>query len=161
MRILSMLLFAALLLPALTGVATAQKKKFPKVVEGGEADPKVMAEFEAYARDLMQNTLAKRGERWLCKPVTSNICGEEGCQRGKDSEVKIYINFQRPLLSRCDHKGCDHYEDPPVVSGMYTFFANKGGYFLKILNDGTEYMEVSSIWLNAFIKYGTCEPYTP
>jgi hypothetical protein len=113
------------------------------------------------ARDLAQLTsrpLAQRALRWECTPSVLHVCTSEGCKR-TPATVSVRLDLEKNTYARCDEAGCDSYPMTFSKSGIFTIvnLPNNGSTFLKVVNDGSEYLEVQSLILAVFQSFGTCK----
>ena len=108
---------------------------------------------------LMSQTLTQRGSQWECTPSVRYICTSEGCQRNPPL-VFVRLDLAEKTYSRCDSAGCDTFPMTFSVSGIYTTFNDPSGgsTFLKVLNDGSEYLEVVSAMNAVYQYFGVCRP---
>jgi hypothetical protein len=105
--------------------------------------------------DLGLRPLAQRGEKWECVPAHRFVCTREGCERDS-GRVSVRLDFGANTYSRCDEKGCDTYPMLYSGSGIFTTARAHGGTFLKVLNDGSQYVEVVSLHLAIHQSFGKC-----
>jgi len=106
--------------------------------------------------------LPERALRWQCSPATKFQCKKEGCEAIQPT-VWVTLDFQTSSYSRCDRKGCDRYEMQESVSGIYTFVSlvDRQGTLFKVVNDGSEFVEVITLGTTLMSSYGSCSPTTP
>ena len=105
---------------------------------------------------LAVTPLNKVGPTWVCRPKQLYACGVDGCQAG-DAKTEVRLDFLHGTYSRCDQKGCDQYPMTYEASGVFTTAQPNSGAFLKVLNDGSEYMEVATLGLSTLVYFGSCE----
>jgi hypothetical protein len=68
------------------------------------------------------------------------------------------IDLEEGRLSRCDKKGCDHYEMVVTRSGIFLNLEIPGrAMFAKMAADGSDYLEVATIGSTALISHGKCK----
>jgi hypothetical protein len=73
--------------------------------------------------------------------------------------VSVQIDFPKKTYARCDTIGCDNYGLASEASGIFTIInIPGGGAFFKVVNDGSEYVEVASLHLAVQQTFGTCQP---
>jgi hypothetical protein len=59
--------------------------------------------------------------------------------------------------ARCDEKGCDSHVMVAQKSGIYTILElPASGAFMKVENDGGEYVEVASLGNSLITNFGSC-----
>lgn len=101
--------------------------------------------------------LGERAQRWRCEPTARFGCSSAGCQA---LEFTVWVNLDFPArrYERCDSKGCDSYEMTYAVGGAFTTVTPLGarGFFLKAVNDGSEFLEVVSLGTAAHASFGRC-----
>jgi hypothetical protein len=69
----------------------------------------------------------------------------------------VKLDFREKTYSRCDKKGCDDYAMAFGSSGIFTTATPQlQGSFIKVVNDGSEYMEVATLMLEAYVNFGAC-----
>ena len=84
-------------------------------------------------------------------------CSSTGCT---DSVLGLWnlIDLEGGRLSRCDQKGCDHYQMVVTRSGIYLNLEVPGRAMLaKMTMDGSDYLEVATIGTTALISHGSCK----
>ncbi len=99
-----------------------------------------------------------RASRWRCDAAVKFQCSAEGC---KEARARVWVNIDFPdrRYERCDSKGCDQYEMAYSVAGIYTTVSPVIGTFLKVLNDGSEFVEVASLGTAVVTSFGRCMPH--
>ncbi len=110
--------------------------------------------------ELAQRGLTARAPAWRCDVSARFICSISGCERGTGWAVWLLLDFTASRYERCDAKGCDAYELQHWASGVYTT-ASPGayrGHYLKVLNDGSEFVESASLGTTAVTSFGRCAP---
>lgn len=109
--------------------------------------------------DLMARPLAQRGLRWQCVPSVRYVCTAEGCEHSP-AVVSVRLDLSKRTYSRCEKEDCDSYPMTFSSSGIFTTFTlpGSGSTFLKVVNDGSEYLEVASLQLAVHQNFGTCRP---
>ena len=129
---------------------------FASSADGQDAPPE--AEIDAWldaAGDLIARPLVQRGEKWECVPAHRFVCTLEGCERDS-GRVSVRLDFAANTYARCDQKGCDTYPMLYSGSGIFTTARAHGGTFLKVLNDGSQFVEVVSLHLAIHQSFGKC-----
>ena len=108
---------------------------------------------------LTSQRLAQRASQWECTPSVRYVCTSEGCQRHPPL-VFVRLDLAEKTYSRCDSKGCDTFPMTFSAGGIYTTFnqPSSGSTFLKVLNDGSEYLEVVSSLNTVYQYFGACRP---
>ena len=140
---------------SLLGIATAYLALIGSAC-GAASDDESDAEL-ARLSELFKTSLNETGDKWICKPKQLQICDVEGCS-AKETETEARLDFLQKTYSRCDQKGCDSYPMTFEASGIFTVAQpNSRSTFLKVLNDGSEYMEVVTSHLGAWVYVGSCE----
>ncbi len=109
--------------------------------------------------DLATRSLSDRALQWECVPSVRYVCTSEGCERNP-GVVSVRLNLGENTYARCDSKGCDSYPMTASAGGIFTSVSlpGSGGTFLKVLNDGSEYVEAASLHLAVHQNFGTCKP---
>ena len=106
--------------------------------------------------DLMGRKLADRSSKWRCEITSQYVCNAKGCEQGQPT-VWINVDFSANRYERCDIKGCDAYSMQTVVGGIYTTVAlPKNGAFLRAVNDGSAFVEVTSLGRGTLSGFGQC-----
>jgi hypothetical protein len=74
--------------------------------------------------------------------------------------VSVRLDLAEKTYARCDSKGCDSYSITFSASGIFTTVSvrGSGSTFLKVLNDGSQYVEVASLHLAVHQNFGACKP---
>ena len=102
--------------------------------------------------------LADRSPEWRCEIATQYVCSAKGCDQNPPS-VWINLDFTARRYERCDSRGCDAYPMQSYTSGIYTSISlAQPGTFLKVVNDGSEFVEVASMGNVTFNSFGRCTP---
>lgn len=109
--------------------------------------------------DLMTRPLAQRSLHWMCIPSLQYVCTSEGCERIA-ALLHVNLDLEKKTYARCEGKGCDTYPMSFEASGIFTTvnLLGSGGTFLKVVNDGSEYVEVTSLHLAVLQNFGACQP---
>ena len=108
--------------------------------------------------DLFGTKLADRSPKWRCDVTTQYVCSDQGCEQGRPT-VWINIDFPANRYQRCDAKGCDAYSMQASAAGIYTTLAlPQNGAFLKVINDGSAFVEVTSLGTGTLSGFGQCLP---
>jgi hypothetical protein len=109
--------------------------------------------------DLATRSLADRALQWECVPSIRYVCTPEGCEQNPGM-VSVRLNLGDNTYARCDSKDCDSYPMTVSSSGMFTIISlpGRGGTFLKVLNDGSQYVEAASLHLAVHQNFGACKP---
>jgi hypothetical protein len=95
---------------------------------------------------------------WRCERPSFFYCTPAGCKK-KEYSISITVDFVRMLVARCDAKGCDSRAMQFTNSGIWTVIDRPGSAtILKIRNDGTEFVEVVTLWSEVFTGFGACTP---
>ena len=110
-------------------------------------------------RGLMTLPLAQRAPQWECIPSVRYVCTPEGCER-TPALVSVRLDLVENTYARCDSKGCDTYPMTFSVGGIFTTVSlpGRGSTFLKVLNDGSQYVEVASLHTAVHQNFGACKP---
>lgn len=109
--------------------------------------------------DLATGSLADRALQWECVPSVRYVCTSEGCERNP-GVVSVRLNLGDNTYARCDSNGCDSYPMTVSSSGIFTIISLPGntGTFLKVFNDGSQYVEAASLHLVMHQNFGSCKP---
>ena len=108
--------------------------------------------------ELIRRPLATRASLWRCDPAVKYNCSADGC-KSVPALVWVQLDLAAPArYDRCDAKGCDSYAVTPQPGGIYTLLNPTPSTFLKVLNDGTDFVEVASLGTSVLISYGRCIP---
>ena len=107
-------------------------------------------------RELTARALYERAPRWRCAIVQQYHCTEHGC-REVPPTVTIVLDFARRRYERCDANGCGRHSLSVRTGGIYTTLSPGPGTFLKVVNDGSRFVEVTSAAMETFTGYGRCE----
>jgi hypothetical protein len=100
--------------------------------------------------------LADRASRWRCDIAKRFICTSAGCRQGRSGGTWVLLDFRDGSYQRCDAKGCDRYALLYTAGGIYTTASGGLEIFLKVLNDGSEFLESLAAGTSAFLGYGRC-----
>lgn len=95
-------------------------------------------------------------EEWYCSPTVKFYCERKGCKNIQPT-VWVTLDFSTQSYGRCDKQGCDQYSMTSSVSGIYILAVAQGGTILKMMNDGSEFVEVVSLGTTTYISFGSCE----
>ena len=107
---------------------------------------------------LVSRPLAQRALQWECTPSVRFVCTAEGCGRSP-AVVSVRLDLGEKTYARCDNKGCHAYPMTFSAGGIFTNVTLPGsGTFLKVVNDGSEYVEVASLHLAVHQNFGVCKP---
>jgi hypothetical protein len=108
---------------------------------------------------LVIQPLADRASDWVCTPSVRYVCGPDGCEQ-HPALVSVRLDLNESTYARCNSDGCETYPMNFAPSGIFTTFQlrGRGGTFLKVYNDGSEYVEVASLLLGIQQSFGVCEP---
>ena len=70
------------------------------------------------------------------------------------------LDLAENTYGRCDSKGCDSYPMTFSAGGIFTTISlpGSGSTFLKVVNDGSQYLEVASLQLAVHQNFGACKP---
>jgi hypothetical protein len=109
--------------------------------------------------DLLKRPLSERAIIWRCDPTIMRTCSLNGCSENR-ATVSVQLDFSAGSYERCDAKGCDSHLMTFSSSGIFTaaILPSTSGTFLKVVNDGSEYVEVASTGLSIIHNFGVCEP---
>jgi len=109
--------------------------------------------------DLATRSLEDRALKWECVPSARYVCTSEGCERNPGG-VSVRLNFRDNTYDRCDSKGCDSHPMTAAAGGIFTSVSlpGSGGTFLKVLNDGSQYVEAAALHLAVHQNFGACKP---
>jgi hypothetical protein len=109
--------------------------------------------------DLFMNKMADRAPYWRCETTTKYMCTAEGCE---PTEPLLWsmVNFESGDYQRCDSSGCDDYKMTSGVDMMHTIITltDRGGSFMAVLNDGSEFAETVSLETKTYNSFGACAP---
>lgn len=118
-----------------------------------------LAEWAAQTAKLAKIDPFSISPKWKCTITYQEVCSSEGCKNVKPS---VWIELDAPMKAyrRCDKKGCNSNIMECSRSGIYTVCSGdtNHSFFIKILNDGTKFLEVASSMLGAFNGFGSCKP---
>ncbi len=107
--------------------------------------------------NLLRTPLSEAGAKWVCKAKQLQVCNVEGC-RSQETETEARLDFLQKTYSRCDDNGCESYPMTYEQSGIFTVAQpDSRSAFLKVINDGSEYMEVATVWLDTYVFFGSCK----
>jgi hypothetical protein len=106
--------------------------------------------------ELAASPLHERAPRWQCPIVTQYHCTAGGC-RAVPPSVTIVLDFPARRYERCDAKGCGQHSLSVATGGIYTTASPGPGAFLKVVNDGSDFVEVASSGTETFTGFGKCE----
>jgi len=69
------------------------------------------------------------------------------------------LNFSKGIYARCDSNGCEEFPLKIDKAGVFSILstADRAGTFLKVVNDGSEFVEVSNIATAVLVQFGTCK----
>ena len=125
---------------------------------GTAATAQDLDDFQAMT-GLMTRPLAKRALQWECTPAIRFVCTSTGCEKQR-GVVSVRLNLAESVYSRCDNKGCDSYPMTFSSEGIFTtvILPGRGGTFFKVVNDGSEYLEIATLHLVSHQYFGTCKP---
>lgn len=109
--------------------------------------------------ELTTRSLADRASHWQCTPTVMYVCTSQGCESHTPA-ASVLLDFDKQSYSRCEKDNCETYNMTFSASGIYTtvMIPASSGTFIKIVNDGSEYIEVASFHLAAFQNFGFCLP---
>ncbi|HEX2461760.1 MAG TPA: hypothetical protein VHJ58_16565 [Vicinamibacterales bacterium] len=94
-------------------------------------------------------------ERLICAIDEKFHCDRgQGCQRISSGGFYNIIDLERRTFARCDNKGCDEYPANFTLSGLFMNIELSRGAMAK-LDPGMHLFEVATLWLGAWISYGT------
>lgn len=126
-------------------------------LQGAQEDDQLRQEL-GQITELISRTLAERAPRWRCQPTVRFDCSLKGCTEAKPT-VWLNVDFSARRYERCDSKGCDEHQMTHSASGIFTVVSVGGGSTLfKVVNDGSEFMEVASLGTAAYTSFGRCAP---
>lgn len=98
----------------------------------------------------------------LAKPFTCEIhskfhCNGEACQPVA-AVVWNLIDLENSTLSRCDEKGCDHYQMKIHESGLYLILdIADHGLLAKMARDGSSFVEIATHMTDSYVSHGKCD----
>ena len=125
----------------------------------GAQTPGATREEETSVIELITRPLAVRASSWRCSVEHRMQCAGGRCEPGSTQPGWLSVDFPARTYSRCDPKGCDRYEAGVRVSGAFTTIDLAGrATFLKIVNDGSQFIEAASIGVSVIIATGRCAP---
>ena len=128
-------------------------------VSQAQEDDSLSQELDRLTK-LAEQPLYERALRWICAPSRREVCSKNGCT-GNPAAVTVKLDFRESTYSRCDEKGCDKYGLEFTSGGIFTTCSPHGSdAVMKVVNDGSEYMEVTTLFLAAHVNFGTCRPDT-
>ena len=119
--------------------------------------PQVETDLE-HALTLLDSSMSERGAKWRCHPTPRSFhCSKDGCNEVPDT-VWFNLDFASLKYERCDMKGCDGYPMTSSTSGIYTIISlpSNSGAFLKAVNDGSEFVEVTTLGTATWNYFGQC-----
>lgn len=124
-----------------------------------ETDEEFGRELERLGR-LHATPLFARAESWICLTQQRVVCGPEGCEHSQLTDRPFFeLDGGGSIYSRCDAKGCTRRQSVSSKSGIYTIVDIPGsGTFMKLVNDGTEFVDVATSGTAAFVSHGVCQP---
>ena len=110
--------------------------------------------------DLMARPLAARALQWECTPSVRYVCTPEGCEQNPYL-VSVRLDLAEKTYARCDPPKFNACETYPMIfsaDGIFTTFnqPSSGSTFLKVLNDGSQYLEVVSLLISVHQNFGAC-----
>lgn len=108
--------------------------------------------------------IARRGDMWGCYSQQSYSCSVSGCSTG-NATVVVFLDFRGTRYIRCTRKESgeivDCASEPATVGhgGIYTTVAPAGklGSSIKVVNDGSEFVDTATLGTGAYINFGTCK----
>jgi hypothetical protein len=106
--------------------------------------------------ELAASPLHERAPRWRCPIVQQYHCTAGGC-RAVPPSVTIVLDFPARRYKRCDAKGCGQHPLSVATGGIYTTVTPGPGAFLKVVNDGSDFVEVASSGTETVTGFGKCE----
>jgi hypothetical protein len=110
--------------------------------------------------ELRTNPLYERASLWRCDATIRFVCAEDGCTRRSaiDAIRWIEIDFARNLYSQCSAKDCKRRTALRRREGTYTVVEPAGeSDFLKVLNDGTAFVETMTLGTSVHLAFGACQ----
>lgn len=97
----------------------------------------------------------ERSARWQCRAKASYACGESDCR--KESEgITILLDNKKKEYSRCDSRGCEPRAYTVTLAGLHTVISVEPHLFLKVLNDGAKFVEVTTLGMSTRLNFGAC-----
>ena len=94
-----------------------------------------------------------------CNVANKYVCEQSGCY-AQETNVWDVIDFDTLRYSRCDLRGCDHYDMLVARSGVYwNIEAPARSLFAKVSDDGSSFIEVAAIQTTVHLSYGSCQKY--
>lgn len=97
----------------------------------------------------------ERSSRWQCRSKASYACGESDCR--KESEgITILLDNKKKEYSRCDRRGCEPRAYTVTLAGLHTVISVEPHLFLKVLNDGAKFVEVTTLGMSTRLNFGAC-----
>jgi hypothetical protein len=95
-------------------------------------------------------------ERLICAIDQRFHCYRgQGCQRISPGSSYNIIDLESRTFARCDNKGCDEYPADFTQSGLFMNIEFSPSAMAK-LDPEMHLFEVATLWLGAWISYGTC-----
>ncbi len=92
-----------------------------------------------------------------CDITARHSCSDEGCKPNQLGGWNV-IDLDRKLFSRCDDKGCDHYDTEISISGRFYIIEIIGhGAIAKMEVDGSSYLEVTTLGTIALLSFWSCQ----
>jgi hypothetical protein len=100
--------------------------------------------------------------RMRCQPTSKVVC-ESGSCKSIEPTTFILLGERKgeKIYSRCDRNGCDHYEAQSSISGIYDNWqlSESRGVVFKRAVDNSEFIEVATLGLQAYLSWGACKPF--
>jgi hypothetical protein len=95
-------------------------------------------------------------ERLICAIDQKFHCDPgAGCRRISPGSSYNRIDLEHRTFARCDNKGCEDYPANFTQSGLFINIEFSPGAMAK-LGPEMQLSEVATLWLGAWISYGTC-----
>lgn len=123
------------------------------VAEGDAA----LTEAEALL-NLSSKSLEMTANEWKCSVTSKFVCTKNKCEKIQDADSYIQLDIKRKLYQRCDSKGCTNADVFIEKGGIYTHFLMHSPNIFKVRNDGSEFVDVATIFETALVSYGNCIP---
>lgn len=148
----ALLVFASINLTSLQSAAQGP-------VEEGSPLQHMTPEQQQRIKELTAQSLASRSTEWRCDVKLLTVCGNGRCEQGNIPPAWFLIDFKTNVYERCNERSCQKFTVQNTVNGPFTtlFVANRP-LFLRLVNDGSAFIEVSSAGITSVNAFGSCKP---
>lgn len=110
-------------------------------------------------QDLLQRPLSARAARWRCNVEKRNQYADGQCEAGSTQAGWMLLDLSERTYARCDARGCDRYSASVSTGGVFTSVQLDGrSMFLKVVNDGSQFVDVATLGVSAIVSVGRCAP---